>query len=115
MGLSASGIARVCHEVNRSYCREIGDTSQVPWEEAPAWQRESAINGVTFHRQKPDSTPADSHENWMREKVAAGWVYGPAKDAEKKTHPCIRPYAELPQEQRIKDALFIAVVRSLDE
>lgn len=27
-------IARVCHEVNRAYCESMGDTSQVPWEDA---------------------------------------------------------------------------------
>jgi hypothetical protein len=35
------------------------------------------------------------------------------KDAEKKEHPCFRPYDELPAEQKIKDALFIAVVHAL--
>jgi hypothetical protein len=49
----------------------------------------------------------------MKEKVDLGWVYGEVKDAEKKTHPCILPYDELPLQQRTKDYLFKQVVDSL--
>jgi hypothetical protein len=40
-------------------------------------------------------------------------VYGEVKDAEKKTHPCIVPYKDLPPEQQAKDHLFKAVVSAL--
>lgn len=46
--LSIQGIARVCHEANRGYCISMGDKSQLPWDEAPAWQRGSAVQGVKF-------------------------------------------------------------------
>jgi hypothetical protein len=46
----------------------------------------------------------------MQEKKAAGWIYGPVKDPEKKEHPCIVPYDQLPIEQRTKDYLFKAIV-----
>lgn len=106
-------IARVAHEVNRAYCQSIGDNSQPSWEDAPDWQKTSAINGVKFHLENPDATPENSHENWLAEKTAAGWKYGEVKDPGAKTHPCFRPYAELPQEQRSKDYLFRAVVHAL--
>lgn len=105
-------VARICHEVNRTYCEALGDTSQVAWEDAPDWQKTSAINGVRFHIENPDAGPSASHENWYKEKEATGWVYGPVKDVEKKEHPCMVPYDQLPPEQRTKDALFIAVVRA---
>ena len=44
-------IARVAHEANRAYCLSLGDPSQLPWEEAPDWAKESAIDGVRFHRE----------------------------------------------------------------
>lgn len=105
-------IARTAHEVNRAYCNAIGDNSQLPWDESPEWQRKSAINGVAFHLDNCDVTPEQSHENWMREKAADGWVYGEVKDPAKKEHPCMVPYSELPLSQRIKDVLFKAVVDS---
>lgn len=105
-------IARIAHEVNRAYCRAIGDASQPPWEEAPEWQRESAISGVSHHLERP-RTPEESHDLWSAEKIRDGWSYGPVKDPEKKEHPCLVPYGELPLEQRVKDYLFGAVVNAL--
>lgn len=49
----------------------------------------------------------------MKAKEEDGWVYGPEKDAEKKVHPCMVPYDQLPKEQRMKDVLFGAVVRAM--
>lgn len=104
--------ARLCHEINRIYCESHGDMSQPTWDNAPAWQQESAINGVFFHRSKPDSTPRMSHENWLKEKLAAGWVWGPEKKPELKQHPCCVPYDELPAQQRFKDELFTTIVKA---
>lgn len=103
-------IARMCHEINRSYCLAIGDDSQVSWEEADDWQRASAIAGVTFRMQNPDAGPDAMHNNWMADKVRDGWRHGEVKDAEAKTHPCMVPFDQLPVEQQVKDSLFSAVV-----
>ena len=106
-------IARVAHEINRAYCASLGDASQPAWEEAPEWQRASALAGVDMHLANPDATPEQSHESWLAQKVADGWTYGPVKDAEKKQHPCCVPYADLPAEQKAKDYLFRGVVHAL--
>jgi len=47
--MNVEQVARVAHEANRAYCESIGDTSQVRWEDAPQWQRDSALKGVQFH------------------------------------------------------------------
>lgn len=104
-------VARACHEVNRSYCDLIGDYSQVAWADAPQWQRDSAINGVALAAK--GATPEELHESWSDQKRADGWAWGPVKDAEAKTHPCLVPYAELPAEQKVKDLLFHDVAYSL--
>lgn len=112
-GLSMEQVARVCHEVNRAYCAALGDHSQVAWEDAPAWQRESARMGVDLHRMLPDASPAASHEAWGRQKLDDGWTYGPVKDETLKQHPCLVPFAQLPVEQQAKDFLFKAIVNAL--
>lgn len=61
----------------------------------------------------PNAIPSDSHDNWMKQKLADGWQFGSVKDAVAKTHPCLVPYDALPIDQRVKDHLFAAVVRAL--
>jgi hypothetical protein len=106
-------IARVCHEVNRAYCQALGDNSQPKWEDAPDWQRESAMLGVVLHVNNPDAGPQASHQSWMAQKIADGWVYGVEKNAEQKTHPCIVPFDQLPVAQQAKDFIFRSVVHAL--
>jgi len=106
-------IAEICHETNRAYCRTLGDDSQPTWALAPEWQRTSVINGVNFHLSTPAAMPNHSHDEWLKEKKATGWKYGPVKDPEKKEHPCFVPYDELPADQKAKDSLFIGVVNAL--
>jgi len=106
-------IARVCHEANRAYCAALGDDSQVAWSEAPDWQRESAIEGVCDLLLGRTGSLEDQHNRWMAHKHAAGWVYGPVKDALRKTHPLLVPWGALSVAVRRKDALFRAVVTAL--
>ena len=107
-------ISQVCHEANRAYCQTIGDNSQLPWSEAPQWQRDSALKGVELHL-SGDHGPQASHDSWRKEKIETGWVYGEVKDPEKKTHPCMVDFDQLPKEQQIKDFIFLAVVRAFKD
>ena len=107
-------IARLCHEANREYCKAIGDDSQLSWEDAPFWQKISAVKGVLLHLYHyPYINPAMSHESWMAEKIKDEWVYGEVKDPVAKTHPCLVPYNDLPVEQKVKDMLFIQIVHAV--
>lgn len=106
-------IAQICHEANRAYCATIGDTSQLPWDEAPDWQKASATVGVNLHANNPDAGEAASHESWMRQKLADGWKFGATKDPDAKEHPCLVAFDELPVEQQAKDFLFRSTVHSL--
>lgn len=47
--VNVDAIAKRAHEVNRAYCASIGDHSQPAWEDAPQWQKDSAIAGVRAH------------------------------------------------------------------
>jgi hypothetical protein len=111
--MTLDDIAKACHEINRAYCQAIGDYSQPTWGDAPDWQKDSARAGVRLHLEDPLAGPAASHESWMRQKAAEGWIYGPIKSPEARTHPCIRPFDQLPREQQAKDFIFTAVVHQL--
>lgn len=112
LALETEQAARIAHEVNRAYCKATGDDSQPSWEDAPEWQKQSAIAGVQLITTNPSTTPEQSHAAWSAQKLADGWKYGPSKDPENKLHHCLVPYAELPLEQRVKDYLFGAAVRA---
>ena len=111
--MNIEDIARTCHEANRSLCVAYNDFSQKHWVDCPEWQKQSAINGVEFHLSNPDVTPATCHENWSKFKVDEGWVYGEEKSEEKKTHPCLVPYEQLPEFQKLKDHLFGSIIKTL--
>jgi len=114
-GARVTQIAQVCHEANRALCKTQGDNTQVAWDDAPAWQRDSAIAGVDGILTGTVQTPRDAHESWLEQKHADGWQYGPVKDPKKKLHPCFVAYDALPPEQQLKDALFFAIVKALGE
>lgn len=43
------------------------------------------------------------HEVWAETRISQGWVYGEQRNDELKTHPCIVPYEELPEEEKEYD------------
>lgn len=108
-------VAKACHEANKKYCESIGDFSQPEWESASEQVKQSAFSGVLFALENPEVTPEQMHQNWMRDKVKAGWIYGKEKNEETRTHPCLVPYDKLPEAQRAKDDIFISVVKVMVE
>lgn len=112
--MKVENLAMICHEANRAYCISIGDDSQPRWEDAPQWQKDSAIAGVNFRLENPTATAADMHQSWLNVKMKDGWRRGDVKDPAAKTHPCMVPYSDLPYEQRVKDHLFKAVLDAVN-
>lgn len=106
-------IARAVHEANRAWCLACGDESQVPWDDAEEWLRDTVRRGVV--RALDGAGPRELHETWVEDKLRDGWRCGPVKDAEAMTHPCMVPYDQLPPEQRAKDGIFAAVVGAFAE
>ena len=45
----------------------------------------------------------NTHEVWSVNRIKDGWVYGEARDDEKKYHPCLIPYEELPESEKEYD------------
>lgn len=111
--MNIAELASICHDANRALCRSHGDLSQPSFDDAPSWQVHSAIDGVRFHLDNPNADASASHENWLAHKRADGWVYGEKKDPDAKTHPCMVPFEDLPEDQQSKDHLFRAIVHAL--
>ena len=43
------------------------------------------------------------HEVWAETRLSQGWTYGEQRNDELKTHPCLIPYEELPEEEKKYD------------
>jgi hypothetical protein len=72
----------------------------------PEAQLDLHVNGSQFIRlvqelqlskEVLESLAEAAHDVFCKGKVRDGWSYGPEKDAQKKTHPLLVPYAQLPE------------------
>ena len=43
------------------------------------------------------------HEIWAQTRIAQGWTYGSERNDTEKKHPCLVPYEELPEEEKVYD------------
>lgn len=103
--------AQVCHEANRAIQLQTGDPNpSSEWADAPNWQKKSTVEGVI--NALNGATPEQLHETWCDYKVENGWKYGAVKDEEAKTHPCLVNYDQLPEDQKLKDHVFKAIVET---
>ncbi len=49
----------------------------------------------------------NAHEEWARQRLAEGWVFGPTRDDRARTHPCLVPYQQLPEAEKAYDRLMV--------
>lgn len=71
----------------------------------PAPLQTSAIELPAELRALTERLAENTHDIWARQRIAAGWSYGPQRDDARKLHPCLVPYAELPESEREHDRL----------
>lgn len=105
-------VAAIVHTALSRLQYELGEpVPSQPWESETDHIRASCIEGV--RRARAGVTPQEHHEMWRRFKEAAGWKYGAEKDPLRKTHPCMVPYEELPEYQKVKNRVFLYIVMAL--
>lgn len=86
---------------------------QPPWDEADGDMKTSSVKGVQFVIDNPKSTSEQIHAAWCEERWRQGWIWGPVKDLAAKLHPALRPYKELSEGTKRKDAVFQAIIQAL--
>ncbi len=64
----------------------------------------------TSKTELPDSLVAlterlaeNTHDVWAAHRLSEGWSLGPRRDDASKTHPCLVPYADLPESEKQYD------------
>jgi hypothetical protein len=41
-----------------------------------------------------------NHDLWAKQRIAEGWRLGPQRNGQKKEHPCLIPYSDLPESEK---------------
>jgi hypothetical protein len=108
-----------------------GDPARVPWEQLPAEYQEScrrqadhigeklsaiacrveplrdwAAGQFHFTAAEIERLARMEHERWLAERRGTGWTLGP-KDHQKKTHPQLVSWKDLPEEAREGNRRFV--------
>jgi hypothetical protein len=47
----------------------------------------------------------NNHENWAKQRIDDGWTVGKQRDDEKREHPGLIPYEELPETEKKYDRI----------
>lgn len=103
-------MARLIYEATRVEAR-WSKRSIVPerWEKRDIKFREQFVKIIDKYLSlKNLPTPNKAHQSWMKSYFKMGWKFGKTRDVNKKTHPDLLPFYELPQNERDKDAIFLA-------
>jgi hypothetical protein len=45
----------------------------------------------------------NAHDLWSAQRLTQGWKLGPERDDKLKHHPCLIPYADLPESEKVYD------------
>lgn len=45
----------------------------------------------------------NTHDVWAAERIRQGWSFGPQRDDQAKQTPCLVPYRDLPEEEKVFD------------
>ncbi len=89
--MKSKRIAGIVQDANKAYC--------------------STDIRVAYMRKNPKASFEDIHDNWILHKTADGWAYGEYESTVCKIHPHLVDYSKLPEEQKVKDRIFVAIIR----
>jgi hypothetical protein len=104
-------IAEQAHNVNNVWTKEVGNDTRPEWHTLSQEDKEHYIHAVANAIDSKLESPQEAHKQWSTWMLAQGWEFGEQYDREGKKHPNLRPYDQLPETEKVKDILFIAVCK----
>lgn len=106
-------IAKVAHEVNRAVKKFYGEEEIPSWADSTGGLRNRAMVGVEKIIANRAITASQLHEEWVKTMLQDGWTHGPVLDSISKRHPNMVRYDDLPDTQKLKDHIYLAIVSSM--
>lgn len=105
--------ARVANAVNNALRMHFNEPANPDWDDLDDEAKHRALIGVAKVAEFPDMTPQECHKLWVESMAKDGYRYGDQIDYVRKEHPAMVPYVQLPEPQKLKTQLFIAIVKEL--
>jgi hypothetical protein len=103
-------IARMLHVVTNAL-KEANNEPVLPdWDQLDEENKEFSRESVVSILSGEVTTAEQEHNRWAASKMAAGWVYGPVRDNDRKIHPMLVGFHDLSAIQQAKDLVRFAIV-----
>ena len=68
------------------------------------------VNLTPTQKALVESLAQNAHDVWAQQRISDGWKLGAQRDDNAKTHPCLIPYADLPESEKVYDRVMVEQV-----
>lgn len=107
-------LCRFVADLLYEYCLNTGDLPCYPWRGAPVWFKNAHAECVDFviNRMDDDDIPeaCEIHAHWVTVMCDNDWSWGNNYCEEKKNHPGLIVFRDLPFGGKVKYELFLAAI-----
>lgn len=108
-------IAKLAHEVFKTYCDVAGISTFPHWSDAPTTVKNDVRGAIKFFLKNRKASPSDFHQLWFENARAKGWIHGSVVEPGNKRHPNVTPWANLPFPQQLRLHFFKVIANSVPE
>lgn len=89
-----------------------GETEFEKWEDLSIERKQFIYHNINDVIVDRNITGRDLHNKWAELRIEKGWKHGEVTDRENKIHACLVPFDDLNFFQKLKDDIFVQVIKS---
>ena len=108
-----TAFAQVAHQQNQAYKAAIGQPLEGSWSQMDSTGQQFVLDKVRYYLMNSHAVVSSLHDDWAYSQFNNGWAFGESLDEEKRTHPLLVLFSELPLTRQIEDLMFMQTVYAL--